>query len=233
MIFEPSIKKGCVMKGSEITAQDYAYITRLFAQDEQDLMEAMKERADEQGLPEIMISGEQAKLLSVLIKIHNPDRCLDIGTLFGFSATIMARSMGEVGEVVTVERQPEHLDVAEANFREQGVDDRITTVLGDATEQIDQFDERSFDLVMIDADKESYTTYFRKAIELVRGGGLILADNTLYRGKVSVDELADDDPAAPNARAIRAYNKLAAEHPDTDSTIIPTGDGFTISRYSG
>ncbi len=221
------------MKGSEITEQDYAYITRLFAQDEQKLMEDMKKRADEQDLPEIMISGEQAKLLSILIKMHNPDRCLDIGTLFGFSAAIMARSMGEKGQVVTVERQKKHLEVAKANFEEQGLSDRISTRLGDATEQLKQLDERSFDLVMIDADKENYSTYFHRAIKLIRPGGIILADNTLYRGKVSAEELAEDDPAAPNARALREYNQLVAEHPETDSTIIPTGDGFTITRYSG
>lgn len=222
------------MKGSEITELDYAYISKMFADDQVQLMKQMKRRADEEGLPEIMISGEQAKVLRMLIRIHQPERCLDIGTLFGFSAAIMARAMGEDGHVVTMERNEDHLKVAEDNFRELGLDDQITTISGDATVELDTLqDEDPFDLVMIDADKENYTTYYQQAMALLGDGGLILADNTLYRGKVAAESLSDDDPAAPNARALREFNELTAEHPDTESVIIPTGDGFNVSLYRG
>lgn len=225
------------MKGSVISEQDYKYISEKFAADQVQLMKRMKRRADEEGLPEIMISGEQAKVLRLLVQIHQPSRCLDIGTLFGFSAAILARAMGEEGQVVTMERNEDHLNVAEENFRELGLEDQITTISGNAVEELEQLrDEPLFDLVMIDADKENYPSYYEHAVSLLREGGLILADNTLYRGKVAKDEfdgLPDDDSSITNVRALREFNDLAADHPDTESVIIPTGDGFNVSRYTG
>ncbi len=219
------------MKGSQITERDYEYITRLFAGEQEELLRKMKQRADQRDLPEIMISSEEAKVLHLLIKIHEPNTCLDVGTLFGYSAAIMARAMGPDGRVHSIEKSEKHYSVARENMDELGLSDRVHLVHGDASEELDQFDERSADLILIDADKESYTTYFQKAIRLIRDGGLILADNALYKGNVSGD-LPDSDSHASNVRAIREYNDLTAEHPNVESVILPTGDGLNVARYS-
>ncbi len=222
------------MKGSSITEQDYAYITDTFAREERHLLEQMKTRADRNDLPEIMISGEQARFLRLLIRMNEVNRCLDIGTLFGFSAAIMARAMPDDGRVVSIEKQERHHEVARENIEELGLSSRIKLVRGHALEVMPELEEQApFDLIMIDADKKNYSNYFKKGLELVKNGSLIVADNTLYKGKAARTDLDESDPDDRNAMAIREYNRLTSEHPAVESTIVPAGDGFNIALCTG
>jgi len=218
------------MKGSSVTETDYDYITETFAREEQELLEQMKERADRNDLPEIMISGEQARFLRLLVKMNDVTRCLDIGTLFGFSAVTLARAMPETGRVVSIEKNPDHLDVARENIQELGLTSKIKLMQGRAIEVLPDLKEKApFDLILIDADKQNYTNYFQKSLELVRNGSLILADNTLYKGKAAGGDLNESDPGDQNAAAIREYNRVTSEHPAVESTIVPAGDGINIA----
>ncbi len=218
------------MKGATVTEQDYEYITTTFAGSERELLEKMKRRADQRGLPEIMISAEQARFLSMLVKMNRVKRCLDVGTLFGFSAAIMARSMPENGRVVSVEKNEDHHDVARQNLEELDLLSKVRLIHGRAIEVLpDLRDQAPFDLILIDADKRNYSNYFHQSLKLVQNDSIIVADNTLYKGKAASVDLDTSDPDHDNAAAIRKYNELTSEHESVESTIVPAGDGLNIA----
>src|ERR1700687_2955284 len=110
------------MKGTPLTEQTYNYIIDNFASDETMLLQLMQKRAEESGVPMIMISEEQAKFIGFFLKAIGAKRVLDIGTLFGYSAAIMSKAIGADGEVVTLEFEPAHANVARSNFKHLGLE---------------------------------------------------------------------------------------------------------------
>src|SRR5438132_10038263 len=119
------------MKGTPLTEQTYNYIVEHFAAEEATLLELMQKRAEEAGIPMIMISEEQAKFIGFFLKAIKAKRVLDIGTLFGYSAAIMSKAIGDGGEVVTLEFEPVHANVARSNFKHLGLKN-ISLLVGPA-----------------------------------------------------------------------------------------------------
>ncbi len=188
---------------------------------------AEMERRD---LPMIQVSALEGRLLAVLAATVGARRVLEVGTLGGYSGLWLLSLLPEDARLVTLERVPEHAEVAREAFRRAGVADRVRLVLGDARETLEELtDGPPFDLVFVDADKTGYPHYREKAAELLRPGGLLLGDNAFWEGKVA-DPGDDPDEAT---RAILAFNRELAEDPRFEAVTIPIRDGLAIARYRG
>ena len=190
------------------------------------------EAARAAGLPEIHVSAAQGKLLYMITKIAGARRVLEIGTLSGFSTTWLARALPDGGEVVSLEVDPMHAEVARRNLDGVAPGVTIDVRLGDAAESLQRMIEQRdppFDLVFIDADKFRYVVYLELVLQLSRPGTVILADNVIRHGLV-MDETTTDE----SARGAQAYNAAVAANPRLETILLPivreTIDGLAISR---
>lgn len=208
------------------------YINNLFHQHDEILDEvlASSERA---GLPSIAVSAAQGSWLSILTRAIGAQRVLEIGTLGGYSAIWIARGLGSRGRLITLEANPTHAEVAQANFERAGFDDRIELRLGPASDTLRAMqaeDARPFDLIFIDADKPGYVDYLSQSLALSRPGTIIIADNVVRDGEVANPQSTDE-----LVRGIQAFNQALAAEPRVTATIIQTVgvkgyDGFAIAR---
>ena len=165
--------------------------------------EAILRAAREAGLPAADVSPLQGRLLELLARMQQAERILEVGTLAGYSTLWLARSGARV---VTLEIDPCHAEVARANLDRAGVGDGVEIVVGPALETLPGV-EGPFDLVFIDADKQSSAGYLALALEKVRPGALIVVDNIVRGGALA--DLADDEPRVVGSR--RVVEAIAAE----------------------
>jgi len=189
--------------------------------------------ANEQAsLPAIGVSRLQGKFLEVLVRICGARRVLEIGTLGGYSTIWMARALPEDGRIVTLEFDLHHAEVASANLLRAGVAERVDLRLGPAIESLPKLvgtSDAPFDLIFIDADKESYAEYLDWALKLSRPGTVIVADNVVRDGKV-IDPECDD----PRVQGIRRFADRLAAEPRLSATVLQTVgikgyDGFAVA----
>lgn len=189
--------------------------------------------ANEQaGLPAIGVSRLQGKFLEFLVRVSCARSILEIGTLGGYSTIWMARALPDGGRIVTLEYDPHHAEVASANLRRAGMSDRVDLRVGRATDSLPKLvgsDAAPFDLIFIDADKESYAEYLDWALKLSRPGTVIVADNVVRDGKV-VDPECDD----PRVQGIRRFAARMAVEPRLSATVLQTVgvkgyDGFALA----
>ncbi len=214
------------MKGTPLTEETYKYIVEHFAKDEGALLERMSKRAKEAGMPMIMISEDQAKFIGFFLKAIQAKRALDVGTLFGYSAAIMARAMGPGSEVVTLETSEAHAKVARENLDDLYLRN-VQIKTGPALEVMKLMRRESFDFILIDADKPNYVNYLNEALRLVHSGGVIAADNAMAFGKLT-EKLKAKDPDLANVTAIRNFNEAVSTNKRLFSILVPIGDGMTM-----
>ncbi len=214
------------MKGTPLTEKTFNYIVDTFAVEEATLLQVMQKNAEQAGVPMIMISEEQAKFIGFFLKAIKAKRVLDIGTLFGYSAAIMSKAIGADGEVVTLEYEAHHAQVARHNFKHLGLEN-ISLLQGAALDHMRSMADGIFDFIMIDADKINYSNYLKEALRLIKNGGVIAGDNALAFGKL-MDEVPPSDPDYIGVTAIRAFNKEFAALGNAFSCIVPVGDGLVM-----
>lgn len=188
------------------------------------LAEVPWEGAEELGKGSMQVSPDQAVLLRFLLRVIGARRVLEIGTFLGLSALVMAEAVGPDGQVVCLDRSEEWTDHARRLWERAGVGERIDLRLGDAHETVRTL-EAPFDAVLVDADKTGYLDYLEQVTPLIRTGGLLMVDNTLWYGRV-VDR--GDDSA--DTSAVRRFNEVLASHPDYDVAMVAVGDGFTLAH---
>jgi caffeoyl-CoA O-methyltransferase len=213
----------------ELLEEIDGYIEHLFGTSDE-VLEATLRDSRRGGLPEINVSPNQGRLLRLLVEIAGARRILEIGTLGGYSAIHLARGLPEDGELISLELDEHHADIARNNVERAGLSDIVEVRVGDAhrllTDLI-EIGEGPFDLVFIDADKEGYPDYLEASLRLVRPGSLILGDNTIRGGTVL-------DPQEKTARATREFNRLVAEDPRLYGIVLPLIreriDGMTIAK---
>ena len=215
------------MKDTLLTDPVYNYIYENFAQDEVSLFADFSKRAETAGIPMIAISEEQARFIGLFVKAIKATRVLDIGTLFGFSAAIMARAMGNAGEVVSLEFEPMHAKVARENLAAAGVSN-VTIHEGPALDHMKRFEDNSFDFILIDADKINYVNYLREGLRLIKPGGVIAGDNALAFGLLLDDSLTPADEDYVSVNAVREFNKVFASERAIFGVIIAVGDGMAM-----
>jgi predicted O-methyltransferase YrrM len=189
-------------------------------------------RARAENLPEIAVSPLQGEFLALLVQITGARRVLEVGTLGGYSGTVIARELPDDGALVTLEVDPHHAEVARAVFDDAGVTEKVAVVVGRAADTMPTLDG-PFDLVFVDADKPSNATYVRQALELSRPGTVIVVDNVVRNGAVA--DAADTSPAVVGSREV---TELVAAEPRLEATAMQTvgakgWDGFLLARVVG
>lgn len=203
-------------------ARLHGYIAELFCA-EDELLAELREELEERGFPTIQVPAITGKTLQVLVRAAGARKILEVGTLGGYSAIWMGRALPADGELVTLEKSPEHAALAREFVERAGLDGKVSIRVGDARELLPEVDpDGSFDAVFLDADKESYPLYLEEAERLLGPGGLVLADNALWKGKVLDGGGSDAD------RGIREFNRLLSESPAFTAIILPVGDGVAV-----
>lgn len=188
-------------------------------------------REETLALPEaqMQIAPEQGQFMALLVKLMRARRLLEIGTFTGYSALCMAAALPPGGLLVACDVSPQWTEVARRFWAEAGVADRIELRLGPALETLrallDAGQGLTFDLAFIDADKENYQAYYEAALALLRPGGLVLVDNTLWDGRV-----ADASAQDPGTASIRAFNQRLHDDLRVEISLVPIGDGLTLAR---
>ena len=198
------------------------YVARLFAPEDEILI-SLREEADRTGLPPISISADTGRLLQVLLAAIDAERVLEVGTLGGYSAIWIARGLPAAGRLLSIEMDPAHADFARRYIRRAGLEKKVEVRLGRALDVLASLDGERFDAIFLDADKEPLPTYFEWALRLVRPGGLIIADNALWGGRV-VDGNSHDDATL----GVRELNRRMATDPRLASILVPTHDGVVV-----
>lgn len=179
--------------------------------------------------PRMMSGHVQGRVLSMISQMIQPSRILELGTFTGYSALCLAEGLREDGRLVSLEHNDELEDMIRRNLSLSPLGERIDLVIGDACEWLAaQTTGQLYDLVFIDADKREYCAYLDAVLPLVRPGGWILADNTLWDGHI-VEAAYDKDK---QTIALRAFNDKVAQDPRLEKVILPIRDGLTIIRLT-
>lgn len=172
-----------------------------------------------------MTSGHiQGRFLEMISKMIRPTYILEIGTFTGYSAICMAKGLKPGGKLITLEINDELNAFSEGFFSRTGLDDKIELINGRAQDLIPGLDYE-FDLVFIDGDKREYCEYFRLIKDKVKIGGILIADNVLWGGKV-LDEYTKD----PQTRGIIEFNNMISKEPGIENIILPLRDGIMLMR---
>ena len=198
-----------------------------------DALRAAIESTGAAGMPSISVTAPVGKFLMLLAQSMGARRILEVGTLAGYSAIWFAQAVSPGGQVVTLEVDPKHANVARDNISRAGFSRIVDVKVGPAAKTLTAMIDaktQPFDLVFIDADKPSYADYLRLALPLSRVGTVIIADNIVRRGAV-VDSHSTDE----RVQGVRRFNDEVARHPRLDATMVQTVgakgyDGFTFAR---
>ena len=171
-----------------------------------------------------MLSGHiQGRFLSIITKLIKPKKILEIGTYTGYSAICMAEGLIENGIIHTIDINEELVSIQNKYFAKSKCNNSIIQHVGDARNIIKRINEK-FDLVFLDADKENYIEYYELVIEKVKKGGLIIADNVLWTGKVVEPEKDDDELT----QYLIDFNKMINEDDRVENIILPLRDGLNV-----
>lgn len=181
------------------------------------------------GMPDIHVGKMDGLHLEVLTRAFKVKKAVEIGTLAGYSAVNICRGLLPGGKLYTFEFAPKHAELSRKNLKEAGFDDQVEIFVGAAMDNLNKISHLGpFDLVFIDADKNNYSNYFKWASENLAVGGVILADNTFGFGMIAQKNI-ENSHDKKQVESLNQYNRLAASHPDFRSTVLPTGEGLTLS----
>ncbi len=210
-------------------SEELAAYVRQVGTREPDVLARLREETASLPQSGMQISTEQGAFLALLVELIGARRCLEVGTFTGYSSTAVALVLPEDGRIVCCDVSEEWTAIARKYWSEAGVVDKVELRLGPATDTLDELlasgAEGTFDLAFIDADKVGYNGYYERALRLVRPGGLIALDNTLWSGRVIDDDVTDED-----TRAIRALNAKLADDARVTLCLLPVSDGVTLAR---
>ncbi len=198
----------------------------LHSEDEPELLKELSKETWQKILIPRMLSGHfQGRILSMLSKLINPKKILEIGTYTGYSALCLAEGLQKNGILYTIDKNEELVDFQKKYFDKSAYKNQIKQYLGNALAIIPTINDK-FDLVFIDADKPNYSNYFYAIIDKMNSGGVIISDNVLWSGKV-VEPINKKDISTLE---IIKYNKLLKEDIRIETVLLPIRDGLTISR---
>lgn len=200
------------------------FVTKTIAREDAVLRE-IRETTEAKGLPAISVGADEGRLLHFLASSIGARKIVEVGTLAGYSACWLARSLPEGGMLHTIEYDPKHAKVAKENVELAGLTDKVTVHVGAGSAILPTLEKHGpYDLAFIDADKTGYDAYCERCLTLLRPGGLIAIDNTLWNGSVA-RPAKDADTAA-----LQALNTKLHGDARIDLSLLPIGDGLTLAR---
>ncbi|HET9818887.1 MAG TPA: class I SAM-dependent methyltransferase [Rhodanobacteraceae bacterium] len=176
----------------------------------------------------MQISPEQGQFMQLLVKMIGAHRTIEVGTFTGYSALTVALALPDDGKVLACDISDEYTSIGKPYWQRAGVTDKIELVIAPATQTLDarlaSGEAGHYDFAFIDADKPGYDDYYERCLQLVRAGGLIAFDNTLWGGDVARPAHDDD------TRALQALNDKLHRDERIDMAMLPIGDGLTLAR---
>jgi O-methyltransferase len=211
----------------ELTQRVLQYVHDHSLRDD-DVLRALREETSRMPLRTMQIPAEQGQLLHLLVRLLRAKRTLEIGVFTGYSTLCTARALPPGGVVVACDTSEEWVGVARRYWRMADVESRIQVKMGDAKVTLRELaaatPREPFDFAFIDADKESYDAYYEGALELMRPGGLIVLDNTLWSGLV-----ADPSYSDAETESLRELNAKLRTDPRIELSMLPFADGLTLA----
>lgn len=174
----------------------------------------------------MQIGDDQGQLLTMLARLTGARRAVEVGTFTGYSSMCIARGLAEGGSLLCCDVSAEWTEIGRRAWAAAGLADRIELRIAPALDTLRALPATAdIDLVFIDADKPGYAAYWAELVPRVRPGGLLLADNVLWSGKI-----ADPEVTEPNTTALRAFNDLVVSDDRVDTVVLTAFDGLTIAR---
>jgi predicted O-methyltransferase YrrM len=196
---------------------------------EPDVLRRLREETAALPNANMQIGPEQGQFMALLVELIGARHTLEVGTFTGYSALAVAMALPFDGRVIACDLSEEWTSLGRPYWEEAGQAHKIEVRLGPAVETLDgliaEGKEGYYDFAFIDADKTEYPAYFERCLKLVRRGGLIAIDNTLWEGKVVDAEVTDDD-----TEAIRSFNMALREDHRVSLSLVPIGDGLTLAK---
>ena len=207
-----------------ITPEVAGYLTHVGMRDHPVLSELRALMEDFPG-GRMQISPEQGAFMQMLVKMNGTRKGIEIGTFTGYSALATVLAMPEEGHLTCLDVSEEWTDIAREHWQKAGVSEKITLKIQPALKSLAEMkdQEGTFDWVFIDADKENHLNYYERGFELLKSGGLVLVDNSLWGGLVV-------NPQDEDTRAIDECNRFIQQDDRVDMVLLPVGDGLMIAR---
>jgi caffeoyl-CoA O-methyltransferase len=210
------------MRGPELTDALYDYVIAMGAR-ETPVQRSLRAETRKLPMAAMQIGPDQGALLQVLVRMLRAKRCLEVGTFTGYSALAVALALPREGRIVCCDVSEEWTSIGRRYWKKAGVERKIDLRIGPALETLAKLRGR-FDFAFIDADKPNYWKYFERCLALLRRGGVIAVDNTLWGGSV-----IDPGKQSESTVALRAFNKRLSRERRVDIALLTVGDGLTLA----
>ena len=214
-------------KSLNITDEIYRYLLDNSLR-EPDILVELRELTAGHKMAMMQIAPEQGQFISMLVQILRARKIIEIGVFTGYSTLCMALSMPDDGHIIACDINEEYTRIASTFWEKAGVQSKINLVLAPAIATLDNLiktgQEEQFDFVFIDADKTEYLEYYERSLRLLRKGGIIMVDNTLWYGKPADTAQNDRD-----TRAIREFNRILHGDKRVSISLLPVADGITLA----
>lgn len=196
---------------------------------ETDLQRRLREETAANPSARMQIAPEQGQFMGLIARMIGARRCLEVGVFTGYSCLAVALALPDDGRIVACDVSEEWTAVARRYWQAAGVAHKVELRLAPAIETLDALiaagEAGAYDLAFIDADKTNYLAYYERVLMLLRPGGMVMTDNTLWSGRVADPEVGDADTVA-----LRHYNEHLHRDERVDLSLVPIGDGLTLAR---
>ncbi len=210
-----------------LTDSLYAYLLDVSLR-EPDLWRRLREETAADPRSQMQIGPEQGQFMALLVRLMGARRCIELGVFTGYSSLCVAAALPEDGRIIACDVSERWTSIARRYWAEAGVAHRIDLRLAPALDTLDALvaagGSGTYDFVFIDAEKSEYVDYYERALDLLRPGGLVVADNTLWSGRVADPEVSDVDTVA-----LRHFNEHLHRDGRVDLSLVPIGDGLTLA----
>ncbi|MFQ9213470.1 MAG: O-methyltransferase [Eubacterium ventriosum] len=191
------------------------------------VLEEIEQQAHIDGVP--IIRKEMESFLRVMLTITKPKRILELGTAVGYSAILMSEAIEKDASIITIENYEKRIVQARDNFKKADKEDVITMLEGDAMEIMPGLEGDSFDFVFMDAAKAQYIYFLPEVMRLMKKGAVLITDNVLQEGDIIQSKYVVRRRDRTIHKRMREYLEVVKNHPELETTIVPIGDGITIS----
>ncbi|MCG8436024.1 MAG: class I SAM-dependent methyltransferase [Gammaproteobacteria bacterium] len=211
----------------KLTEELYDYILHVSVR-ESEVLQRLREETAAQPMARMQISPEQGQFMAMLAKLLGARSCIEVGVFTGYSSLCVASVLPEDGRIIACDINKEWTGIARRYWAEANVDHKIDLRIAPAENTLEELIEQGgsdeYDFAFIDADKVNYSSYYELCLRLLRPGGLIAVDNTLWGGSVIDLDINDEDTLA-----IRAFNEKLRADERVDVSLVPIGDGLTLA----
>lgn len=195
-----------------------------------EILDVIEQEAIKDYVP--IVRKEMQTFLKMILELKQPERILEVGTAVGFSAILMAEYNPKPCKITTIENYAKRIPIARENFKRAGKEEQIELLEGDATEILKTLQE-PYDMIFMDAAKGQYLNFLPDIMRLLNDGGILISDNVLQDGDIVESRFAVTRRNRTIHKRMREYLYTLTHHEELTTTVLPVGDGITISVKKG